>query len=57
MNFEYENTWKRETPIGVSIRSGGRIYIEPQASNVVVAKCEMREARRLERMRVEEAGA
>ena len=33
VNFEYENTWKRETPIGVSIRSGGRIYIEPHASN------------------------
>jgi len=45
VNFEYENTWKRETPIGVSIRSGGRIYVEPQASNVVVAKCEMRASR------------
>ena len=54
VGFEYENTWKRKSPIGVSIRSGGRIYIEPQASNVVVARCEMREARRLERMRVED---
>ncbi len=42
VGFEYESTWKRENPIGVSVRSGGRVYIEPQASNVVVAKCEMR---------------
>ena len=54
--FEYESTRNPEKPTGASVRSGGRIYIEPQASNVVVVKCEMRESRRLERMRVEEAG-
>jgi hypothetical protein len=42
VGFEYESAFKRERPIGVSVRSGGRVYIEPQASNVFVAKCEMR---------------
>ncbi len=42
VGFEYDNSLRSGPPIGVSVRSGGRIYIEPQASNVVVAKCEMR---------------
>jgi hypothetical protein len=45
--FEYESVRTRENPVGVAVRSGGRVYIEPQASNVVVAKCEMRASRML----------
>jgi endonuclease YncB( thermonuclease family) len=42
VGFEYDNSLCNGPPIGVSVRSGGRVYIEPQASNVFVAKCEMR---------------
>lgn len=45
VGFEYDNTMRSGPAVGVSVRSGGRVYIEPQASNVFVAKCEMRASR------------
>lgn len=46
VGFEYDDTLASKGKIvGLCVRAGNKIYIEPQAANTFFAKCEMRAPR------------